>query len=127
MSIQRNVQKQAEERKAAIRKAISFGKNYPQWLCSVLQEHSLSPLTGSLVQYVVVDEQEGDLHTGIWLTNSLEFWEFEVMLSRKEGKILSIEQFENATVSFPANASQPGVGPSFGFLAIQVLHETLAV
>ncbi|AYM96298.1 hypothetical protein EAG14_09675 [Acidovorax sp. 1608163] len=124
MGIQRNVQQQAAETQTAIRRAACIGAALPQWLRSALQERALQPQAGLLVRYFVVPEQEGDLHTGIWLTDSLEFWEFEVMVSRTSRQMLNVETFINATVSYPVVAALPGTGPSFGYLARQVLHET---
>jgi hypothetical protein len=124
MGIQRNVQQQAAEMRATIKRAASVGAAPPRWLLSTLHLHSLQPQAGLLVRYVVVPEQDGDLHTGIWLTDSLEFWEFEVMVSRDSQHMLNVEEFSNATASYPAVAALPGTGPSFGYLARQVLHET---
>jgi hypothetical protein len=124
MAIQRNVQQQAAETRATINRAAAIGVTLPQWLRSALQQHALLPQAGLLVHYFVVPEQEGDLHAGIWLTDSLEFWEFEVMVSRETQQMLDVEKFTNATPSYPAVAALPGTGPSFGYLARQVFHET---
>ena len=124
MAIQRNVQQQAAEMRTTIKQAASVGAALPQWLRSALQQYALPPQAGLLVRYFVVPEQEGDLHTGIWLTESLEFWEFEVMVSRGSQQLLEIENFINTTASYPAVAALPGTGPSFGYLACQLLHET---
>ena len=61
--------------------------------------------------------------SGVWLTDEGEFFEFEAMLSRSEGALLAIEQFENVTSTIPTTAHQPGTGASFGYLARQVLQE----
>lgn len=123
MAIRRNVQQQSAEIRAKIKRAASIGAAMPQWLRSLLQEHALSPQTGLLVRYAEIPEQEGNLQTGIWLSDSLEFWEFEVMVSRGNRQTFDVEKFINATASFPAIASLPGTGPSFGYLARQVLHK----
>ena len=124
MAIQRNVQQQAAETRATIKRAAAIGAALPKWLRAALQQHALPPQAGLLVRYFVVPEQEGDLHAGIWLTDSLEFWAFEVMVSRGTEQVLEVEEFTNATASYPAVAALPGTGPSFGYLARQVLHET---
>jgi hypothetical protein len=124
MAIQRNVQQQTVEARAEIERAASIGATMPQWLHAVLQEHGLSPQVGLLVRYCEVMEQEGNLQTGVWLTDSLEFWEFEVMVLRGSQQTLHVEEFINATASFPVVAALPGTGPSFGYLARQVLHAT---
>lgn len=123
MAIQRNVQQQAAETLATIRRAASIGAALPQWLRSALQQCALPPQAGLLARYFTVPEQEGDLHAGIWLTDSLEFWAFEVMVSRGNQQMLNVEEFTNATSSYPALKARPGTGPSFGYLARQVLHE----
>lgn len=124
MAVQRNVHQQASETQAQIKRAASFGAAMPQWLRALLEEHALSPQAGLLVRYCEVPEQEGDLQTGIWLTDSLEFWQFQVMVPRGSRPTLNVEEFTNATASYPAVAALPGTGPSFGYLACQVLHET---
>lgn len=123
MGIQRNVQQQAAETLATIRQAASIGATQPHWLRSVLQQHAMRPQAGLLVRYFLVPEQEGNLHTGIWLTDSLDFWAIEVMVSRGNQQILNVEEFTNATASYPVVAALPGTGPSFGYLAHQVLRE----
>lgn len=60
---------------------------------------------------------------GVWLTDTSEFWEFEAMLSRANGALLGVEEFRNATPSFPPTVGVPGTGASFGYLARQVLRE----
>ena len=124
MAIQRNVQQQAAEVRSKIERAASIGAAMPQWLRSLLQEHALSPTAGLLVHYCEVVEQEGNLQTGVWLTETAEFWQFEVMVSRSSHQTLNVEEFTNATASFPAVAAQPGTGPSFGYLALAVLLAT---
>ena len=124
MAIQRNVQQQECEARAEIQRAAAIGATMPEWLRSLLQEHALSPQSGLLVRYCEVPEQEGNLQTGVWLTDSLEFWQFEVMVSRSSQQTLSVEIFSNATTLFPAVAALPGTGSSFGHLARQVLHAT---
>ena len=124
MAIQRNVQQQAAETRATIKRAAAIGVTLPQWLRSALQRHALPPQVGLLVRYFVVPEQNGDVHAGIWLTDSLEFWEFEVVVSRETQQMLDVEEFVNVTASYPAVAALPGTGPSFGYLARQVLDET---
>jgi len=124
MAIQRNVQQQAADTRAKIKRAASIGATMPQWLRLPLESHALSPQGGLLVQYCLIEEQEGYLHSGIWLTDSLEFWEFEVMVSYGSQQTINVEEFTNATASHPVTARLPGTGPSFGHLACQVLRET---
>lgn len=60
---------------------------------------------------------------GVWLTDTAEFWEFEVMLSRANGAVLGVQEFKNASPSFPSVPGVPGTGASLGYLALQVLRE----
>jgi len=123
MSTQRDVQRQAAATKASIKRAVAVGVSLPTWLRSLLQQRALAQQAGLLVRYSEVPEQEGNLHKGVWLTDSLQFWEFEVIVSRGSCRMLNVEKFTNSTSSLPAIASLPGIGPSFSYLALQVLHE----
>ena len=60
---------------------------------------------------------------GVWLTDTAEFWEFEVMLSRANGAVLGVQEFKNASPSFPSVPGVPGTGAFLGYLALQVLCE----
>jgi hypothetical protein len=123
MSLQRNVQQQVDAETAAIRRAATIGAAQKPWLLELLHGHGLVSKEGLLVRYAEVPEQEGTLILGLWLTYSLGFWEFEVVVARENQMALSVEKFVDVTASFPAVSIQPGTGPSFGYLAHMVLHE----
>jgi hypothetical protein len=123
VSLQRNVQQQTKAETVAIKRAATIGAAQFSWLSELLNRHGLTFQTGLLVRYSEVPEQEGTLKLGLWLTDSLTFWEFEVMGSRDNQHLLSVENFADVTQSFPAVATQPGAGPSFGYLAHKVLHK----
>lgn len=82
MAKQLNVQQQAAQVLAQIDQAASVGATMPRWLHLLLHAHGLSPRGGILVHYGECTEQDGNLHTGLWLTDSQEFWDFAVMVSR---------------------------------------------
>jgi hypothetical protein len=124
MARQRNVQQQNAVIKAEIERAAALKPSSLAWLRTVLLSHGIEPASGVLVRLNEIPEQEGNLISGVWLTDTVEFWEFEVLLSRASGALLGVEEFKNATPSFPLVAGVPGTGASFGYLARQVLRET---
>lgn len=126
MGIQRNVQQQNAETKAKMSATASAFYRQPNlipWLSAVLESYQLSPLNGILVHLVEIFEQEGNINAGIWLTAQHEFFEFEVMVSRNNKELLGVEQFENVTNTIKICSHLPGIGQSFGALAIQLLSE----
>jgi hypothetical protein len=124
MSLQRNVQQQNAATKAEIERVAALTTSSMAWLSTLLLSHELDPASGLLVRLNEIPEQEGNMMAGVWLTDTLEFWEFEVMLSRANGTVLGVEEFRNCTPSFALIAGVPGTGASFGYLARQVLYET---
>jgi hypothetical protein len=125
MPIQRNVQQQNADAKAEIQRVAETykcGTTSFAWFRTVLQSKGLDEKSGALVKLSETPEQEGSLMSGIWLTQSREFWEFAIMLSRAEREVIEIEEFRNVTKSIPVTDSAPGVGKSFGYLACQVLE-----
>lgn len=126
MSISLNVAQQNQASKAAIARIASqflqrrelFG-----WLVQALESQGLCPDSGFLVGLAEVPEQEGSFFMGIWLTHQKKFWEFEVTASRSTRELLCLERFEDITAKTEVNAHLPGIGKSFGYLALQVQHE----
>jgi hypothetical protein len=127
MALQRNVQQQNAATKAEIERVAALQPSALAWLSAVLLSHTLNPASGLLVWLNEIPEQEGNLIAGVWLTDTAEFWNFEVMLSRADGSVLGVEEFKNATPSFPLTPGVPGTGASFGYLACQVLRETRGI
>lgn len=124
MALQRSVQQQNAAAKAKIERVAAIRLAALPWLEAVLRSHRFAPEAGLLVRLPEVPEQEGSLYAGIWLAESLDFWEFEVVVSRTTGELLSVDRFANITGSLPIVASAPRTGASFGYLARQVLRET---
>jgi hypothetical protein len=126
MSIQRNVQQQNAATKAMMSATASAFANQPKsipWLSVALESHQLSSANGILVHLVNIPEQEGNFQTGVWLTADQEFFEFEAMVTRDNQRLLRIERFKNVTNTLSTCSHLPGVGQSFGALAIQLLNE----
>ena len=126
MGIQRNVQQQNAATKAkmsATASAFSCQPDSIPWLSAALESQQLSSSNGILVRLVEIPEQEGNIQAGIWLTAEHEFFEFEAMVSRDNQRVLGIEQFKNVTNTLSTCSHLPGVGQSFGALAIQLLSE----
>ncbi len=126
MSVQRNVIQQNAETLAEIRRvaaAFEAGEAQIPWLDELLAARGLFSHQGVLIKLGRIPEQADDLVFGMWLAGSYEFWEFEVLVSRENGAVMAVEQFENVTAAVAVSANAPGTGKSFGFLARQVLLE----
>ena len=126
MSRQQSVQQQNAATKAEIQRLAARFAGDPQgfsWLCAVLVSNGLDPNAGLLVRLSGLADQEGHLMSGLWLTQTQEFWEFALLLSRSTGELLGVEQFANVTRSVAVSAHARGSGRSFGFLACEVLGE----
>ena len=122
MSLQLNVQQQIEIRKAEIRRALPCAARL-RWLVPVLASKGASVIGSGLVRLSETPDQGGSLVSGIWLSEDLEFWEFTALVSRSTGELLEVEEFLNATGSVEISQHLPGVGKSFGALAIEALLE----
>lgn len=129
MALQRNIAQQNAETKAKVRRVADIFATRPShlaWLGTLLVSHGLNPSSGILVSLSEIPEQEGHLFSGVWLCQSEEFWEFEVVLSRTSGELLSAERFENTTGSVSVSQVLKGQGKPFGRIAIEVLREASA-
>jgi hypothetical protein len=122
MNRQRSVQQQNAAAKAEIERVAAKGVSLP-WLYAVLRSHQLEPRSGLLVRLSETPEQEGNLFSGVWLSERSEFWEFAVVISRASEELVGVERFTNATASYPVAPRVQGTGSSFGHLACQVLRE----
>lgn len=127
MTIQRSVQRQNAITKAAIERAAALPLSSLPWLCIVLKSHQIDPMSGLLVDLHETPEQEGNLMSGVWLTDKGDFFDFKAMISRSEGALLAIDEFKNVTSVLPITAHASGTGASFGYLARQVLYEVRGV
>jgi hypothetical protein len=83
MGTQRSVQQQNAVAKAQIQRLAARFANEPgsfAWLYAMLRSREFEPKSGMLVQLAETPEQEGNLVSGIWLTKSLQFWEFAAVV-----------------------------------------------
>lgn len=129
MALQRNVAQRNAEAKAEILRIseiFAARSSHLAWLSALLVSHGLNPGSGILVSLSEIPEQEGHLFSGLWLSQSEEFWEFEVVLSRDSGELLSAERFENTTASVSVSQALKGQGKPFGRIAIEVLRDASA-
>lgn len=125
MVLPRNVAQQNAETEAKIREAAEMFALRPphlSWLSALLLSHGLTQEPGILVSLSEVPEQEGNLVSGMWLSQSEEFWEFETVISRGSGELLRMERFENTTSTVSVNQAVRGIGKPFGRIAIEVLR-----
>ena len=121
----RNVQEQNQETKARIFTLASTFEAEPlrfSWLIEVLHAKAMSPLHGILVEVSQVSEQDGDLYSGLWLTDQGKFFRFSALIPRNNAE-LHLEQWRDETAGIAVSAHQPGTGKSFGLLALEVLRE----
>ena len=103
---------------------MSQGDDRPHWLDDVLQSYDLDPEAGILVEYDEVEDQGATLCHGTWLTTSREFWSFEVWV-REDGSEPRVEVVENITTMTSLATDIPGIGKSFGAVALDVLGTVL--
>ena len=130
MPIQRSVQQQNTATKAEIQRLAARFSSDPlsfTWLCAALYSHELNPHAGILVRLAELPEQEGNLMSGVWLTDTKQFWEFALLRHRSTEELLDVELFANITSSVSVTPRVRGTGNSFGFLACQVLEETRCI
>ena len=121
-----NVQQQNEATKRAIRELTDSFRGDPlrrAWLIVALQQASLAVDQGILAQVHQVAEQDGDLFKGYWLTTDQRFFTFEVLVPRRDEKPIIVEIWKDVTADMPINGYLPGLGKSFGYLALEVLAE----
>lgn len=97
----------------------------PEWLVGMLEEHEVDPGAGILVEFDEVREEGATFRYGTWLTCAREFWAFEIRIDDDGGRT-DIQVFENITAVTSTAAYIPGVGKSFGALALEVLAELMA-
>lgn len=111
--------------RAAIERAarMAQGDDRPDWLDHLLESHDLDPQAGILVEYDTVDDQGQTLCHGTWLTKSRKFWAFEVWVS--PGAEPRVEVFEDITAVTSTADHYPGLGKSFGALALEALEQFL--
>jgi len=122
----KNVQEQNTVLRDSIAQSARWFRDSPgefAWLIDLLQERDLAPERGLLVNIHIIPEQEGDLWRGLWLSGEEKFYAFDVMRSREDGSVLEVEEWKDATESFPKTAHARGTGKSGAFLALEILRE----
>ena len=112
-------------RRAEIERAAQLGRgdDRPEWLGGLLASHGLDPQAGILVEYDTVEDQGRELCHGTWLTRSRRFWSFEVWVA--PGAKPQVEIFEDVTALTSTAGHYPGLGKSFGALALETLEQLL--
>ena len=60
---------------------------------------------------------------GTWLTNHLQFIDYEIYLDPKDEYLVEIDIWKNVTDQVEINPRNPGTGKSVGWLSIEVLEE----
>jgi len=124
---QRSIQEQNRQAQAQMRALVSQFKTNStnfHWLIDILESQSESPQGGVLVSLKRTPEQGGHICEGIWLSADRQFLEFSVLLP-SDGGPPELEFWNDVSEEIIINAHQPGTGKSFGFLALEVLDESL--
>ncbi|WP_300433025.1 hypothetical protein [uncultured Thalassolituus sp.] len=121
---QLNVQEQnALEKHRIYQEASYWRKNgIPKGLTIALEEKGVDTAKSILLQYeqdfpgVSTDE-------GIILTPDARFYEFEMDLDENRSKVIELYLWDDVTSKVEINEHKPGTGSTWGFLALEVLHE----
>ena len=64
-----------------------------------------------------------EAYRGTWLTNHLQFIDYEIYLDPKDEYLVEIDIWKNVTDQVEINPRKPGAGKSVGWLSIEVLEE----
>lgn len=127
MAKQKNVQTQNSEVKHRIKKcALDFrvNRDFPRALLDcfealgidfgrdILTDHDRMPFGGPTEAY-----------RGTWLTDKLQFIEYEIYLDPKDEYLVEIDVWKNVTDQIDVNPRKAGTGKSGGWLSIEILEE----
>jgi hypothetical protein len=127
MSLQLNVAQQIALRKSQIAEVARHFSKAPEdwnWIREMLKSRGHDPSCGALVGLSSVPSNQGDSYRGTWLTDQHQFWEFEAeMVCAKTNVLIEQVEFRNVTSETPILDKQPGIGMSFGQVALEVLFE----
>jgi hypothetical protein len=98
------------------------------WLCTLLASRSLDAKAGILIELRSVPDQDCWVHYGMWLTASAAFLKFvaeETFGDRPlDGSgLLQYANVEDVTGQTDTAKHVPGVGSSFGWLAVDALRQ----
>ncbi len=124
---QSTIQEQNKKAEARMRAVAEKFKSEPasfQWLTHILESQSEFPKQGVLVSFNRTPDKEGTLCEGMWLSADERFFEFSVVLP-DDNEPPEIEYWNDVSDDTIVNAHQPGTGKSFGFLAMEILNESL--
>ena len=123
----RSVQEQNQQAQAQMRAVASQFKNDSRsfiWLIDILEANSESFQRGVLVSLKRTPDPSGNVCEGVWVSADRRFLEFSVSLPFDDGPP-ELEFWNDVTEDVIVSAHQPGTGKSFGFLALEILDETL--
>lgn len=129
MKRQNNVQQQVQDLREQIRETARDFEMHPErygWLPTLLATYALARSSGILVELKSVPDQGCWVHYGVWLTDAGRFIKFvadEAYGARpldSSGRLES-SSIEDITVSTSVAEFVPGIGRSFGFLALEAL------
>jgi hypothetical protein len=127
MKKQLNFQQQNAETKAAIVVVASRYASqdpYTNWVAEALLKSGLSPSNSILVELSTTPDQGSECAYATWLTSEGRFYKVEAMIAYGTHGLLEIETFEHVSSEMPVSEHEPGIGKSFGALALEVLSET---
>lgn len=121
---QLNVQEQnALEKHKIYQEALYWRNNgIPKPLKLALEEKGIETEKSIFLEYEQdfpgISTDEGKV-----LTPEGEFYEFEMDLNKKRTKLIEFYRWENITSKVEIDEHKPGIGSTWGFLALQVLSE----
>lgn len=98
-------------------------KGRMRWLDEILLDKGEVSSDGVVAEFRAVTEQDGEYVCGLWLNSSLQFFEFEALLSFDRATVIEIEKWKNVTGSVVVSAHLPGTGHSIGNVAMTVLKQ----
>jgi hypothetical protein len=119
---QRNVSQQNEATLTEIERTTALATQEPcaRWLPRILGKHGMSARAGILVRLKSIPDQSADIYYGLWLTKDKRFQEFTVAVSRVNDSI-EVEHFKDITDVVVVSEHSPGIGKTFGYLALELL------
>ncbi len=131
MGRQRSTQVQVQDRGAEILDVARSFVDQPErfeWLRALLAGRGIDPKAGVLVELRSVPDQDCWVHYGMWLTASGTFLRFvadEAFGARPlEGSgILQHSSVEDVTAQTTTAKHVPGIGVSYGWLAMDALRQ----
>ena len=96
-------------------------QTYP-WLCDLLRANGQNLVDGALVSLKQIIEQEGNCCQGVWINAERQFFAFGAIVSPQTKALAIAEDWRDVSDMTPVNEHVPGIGKSFGRLAIDVFE-----